>query len=121
MKCCAGFSALFMLAYRGILALGYFEPLIVSMIMVTEPLNASVIAMAVVHEEAPARRTVIGVSIVLVGCVIVLWESSTEVKKEEFGMAMATTDRPGTTNSERQMLQQRVFWTQQRRRSTQVV
>jgi len=63
------------------IALSYFEPLVVSMVMLTEPLNASLIAMNVVGEAPPSRRTVIGVAIVLAGCGVVLWESSKEGKE----------------------------------------
>ena len=58
------------------IALLYFEPLVVSLVMLCEPLNASLIAMWAVHEAPPSRRTVVGVSIVLVGCAIVLWQSN---------------------------------------------
>lgn len=89
------------------LALHYFDPLIVSsklssclriafchdsiftntfsmnkhvVVMLTEPLNASVIAMYAVNEAPPSRRTILGVSVVLVGCAIVLLESSKDSK-----------------------------------------
>ena len=63
------------------IALLYFEPLIVSMVMLTEPLNASVIAMNFVGEAPPSRRTIFGVAVVLTGCGVVLWESSKEGKE----------------------------------------
>lgn len=65
------------------LALRYFEPLIVSLVMLTEPLNASIIAMYAVHEEPPSRRTMFGVLVVLVGCAVVLWESNKDAKETE--------------------------------------
>mmetsp|Transcript_53984 Transcript_53984/g.114680 ORF Transcript_53984/g.114680 Transcript_53984/m.114680 type:complete len:461 (-) Transcript_53984:30-1412(-) len=64
------------------LALSYFEPLIVSMVMLTEPLNASIIAMYAVNESPPSTQTIIGVSIVLVGCAIVLWESNKDANDD---------------------------------------
>ena len=45
------------------IALSYFEPLIVSMVMLTEPLNASIIAMHFVGEAPPSKRTIVGVAI----------------------------------------------------------
>ena len=94
------------------------------MIVLTEPLNASLIAMTVVHKEAPSRRTVIGVSVVLVGCAVVLWNSSREGKQasnleRELEREVARTTAP--TASVRRMLQQRVSMTQQWWRSMQVV
>jgi drug/metabolite transporter (DMT)-like permease len=65
------------------IALSYFEPLIVSMVMLTEPLNASLIAMAVVGEAPPSKRTILGVSVVLLGCAVVLWEASKDGKDAE--------------------------------------
>ena len=65
------------------LSLHYFEPLLVSMVMLTEPLNASIIAMYAVHEAPPSRRTIFGVCVVLVGCAIVLWESNKDAKALE--------------------------------------
>lgn len=73
--CCGNFGIM--------IALSYFEPLIVSLIMLTEPLNASLIAMNFVGEAPPSQRTVMGVLVVLTGCGIVLWESSKEGKKME--------------------------------------
>jgi hypothetical protein len=57
------------------LALSHFDPLIVSLVMMTEPLNASIIAMYAVKESPPSLQTIIGVSVVLAGCAIVLFES----------------------------------------------
>ena len=57
------------------LALSHFDPLIVSLVMLTEPLNASIIAMYAVKESPPSLQTIIGVSVVLAGCAIVLFES----------------------------------------------
>lgn len=57
------------------LALRHFDPLIVSLVMMTEPLNASIIAMYAVKESPPSLQTIIGVSVVLAGCAIVLFES----------------------------------------------
>jgi drug/metabolite transporter (DMT)-like permease len=65
------------------ISLSYFEPLIVSMVMLTEPLNASLIAMAVVGEAPPSKRTILGVSVVLLGCAVVLWEASKDGKDAE--------------------------------------
>ena len=65
------------------ISLYYFEPLIVSMIMLTEPLNASLIAMYTINEAPPSHRTIIGVSVVLFGCGIVLWESNNDAKELE--------------------------------------
>ena len=65
------------------ISLYYFEPLIVSMIMLTEPLNASLIAMYTINEAPPSHRTIIGVVVVLTGCGIVLWESNNDAKEEE--------------------------------------
>lgn len=59
-----------------IISLSFFDPLIVSMVMLTEPLNASLIAMAVVQEEPPTPKTIIAVTVVLVGCALVLGGSS---------------------------------------------
>ena len=73
--CCGNFGIM--------IALSYFEPLIVSLIMLTEPLNASLIAMNFVGEAPPSQRTAMGVLVVLTGCGIVLWESSKEGKKME--------------------------------------
>jgi len=64
------------------ISLYYFEPLIVSMIMLTEPLNASLIAMYTINEAPPSHRTIIGVAVVLFGCGIVLWESNNDSKEE---------------------------------------
>jgi hypothetical protein len=58
-----------------ILALSHFNPLIVSLVMMTEPLNASVIAMYAIDESPPSLRTIIGISVVIAGCAIVLFES----------------------------------------------
>lgn len=49
-------------------------------VMLTEPLNASLIAMYAVNEPPPSGRTIIGVSVVLMGCAIVLWESSKDAR-----------------------------------------
>ena len=57
------------------LALSHFDPLIVSLVMMTEPLNASIIAMYAVKESPPSLQTIIGVFVVLAGCSIVLFES----------------------------------------------
>ena len=65
------------------ISLYYFEPLIVSMIMLTEPLNASLIAMYTINEAPPSHRTIIGVAVVLFGCGIVLWESNNDAKELE--------------------------------------
>ena len=73
--CCGNFGIM--------IALSYFEPLIVSLIMLTEPLNASLIAMNFVGEAPPSQRTAMGVLVVLIGCGIVLLESSKEGKKME--------------------------------------
>ena len=64
------------------LSLLFFEPLIVSMVMLTEPLNASLIAMYAVNEAPPSRQTVMGVLVVLIGCAIVLWESNIDAGEE---------------------------------------
>ena len=45
------------------IALSYFEPLIVSMVFLCEPLNASLIAMTFVGEAPPSGRTIVGVTI----------------------------------------------------------
>ena len=59
------------------IALTYFEPLIVSMVMLTEPLNATLIGLLLgVEESPPTLVTVVGVAIVLFGCAIVLHESN---------------------------------------------
>ena len=63
-----------------ILSLSQFDPLIVSLVMMTEPLNASVIAMYAIDESPPSLRTIIGVSIVIAGCAIVLFESKKDVQ-----------------------------------------
>lgn len=73
--CCGNFGIM--------IALSFFEPLIVSLIMLTEPLNASLIAMNFVGEAPPSQRTIVGVLVVLVGCGIVVWESSKEGKEIE--------------------------------------
>ena len=73
--CCGNFGIM--------IALSYFEPLIVSLIMLTEPLNASLIAMNFVGESPPSQRTVMGVLVVLTGCGVVLWESRKEGKEME--------------------------------------
>jgi drug/metabolite transporter (DMT)-like permease len=49
--------------FGAMIALSYFEPLIVSMVFLTEPLNASIIAMNFVGEAPPSRRTIVGVAI----------------------------------------------------------
>jgi len=77
------------------ISLYYFEPLIVSMIMLTEPLNASVIAMYTINEDPPSIRTIIGVVIVLFGCGIVLWESNNDAKEEELEEEEDKTDEKG--------------------------
>mmetsp|Transcript_37265 Transcript_37265/g.60827 ORF Transcript_37265/g.60827 Transcript_37265/m.60827 type:complete len:180 (+) Transcript_37265:431-970(+) len=83
------------------LALHYFDPLIVSMVMLTEPLNASIIAMYAVHEAPPSRRTIIGVSVVLVGGAIVLWESNKDAKGgSELRERTGTKDTLDTTEAD---------------------
>jgi len=49
--------------FGAMLALSYFEPLIVSLVFLCEPLNASIIAMTFVGEAPPSKRTVVGVTI----------------------------------------------------------
>ena len=49
--------------FGAMIALSYFEPLIVSMVFLCEPLNASLIAMKFVGEAPPSRRTINGVAI----------------------------------------------------------
>jgi hypothetical protein len=63
-----------------ILSLSQFDPLIVSLVMMTEPLNASVIAMYTIRESPPSLRTIIGVSVVIAGCAIVLFESKKDAQ-----------------------------------------
>lgn len=49
--------------FGAMIALSYFEPLIVSLVFLCEPLNASIIAMTFVGEAPPSKRTIIGVTI----------------------------------------------------------
>ena len=49
--------------FGAMIALTYFEPLIVSMVFLCEPLNASIIAMTFVGEAPPSKRTIVGVTI----------------------------------------------------------
>jgi len=75
------------------LALSYFDPLIVSMVMLTEPLNASIIAMNFVGEAPPSTRTIFGVIVVLLGCAIVLLRASKTSDELEEQKEVASSDR----------------------------
>ena len=73
--------------------------------------------MALLSSICDSPRMLLGVSVVLVGCAVVLWNSSREGKQasnleRELEREVARTTAP--TVSERRMLQQRVSMTQQR-------
>ena len=82
-----------------ILALSHFDPLIVSLVMMTEPLNASVIAMYAINESPPSLRTIIGVSVVIAGCAIVLFESKNDSQDGLEMTKMGEEDGYGSTQN----------------------
>lgn len=52
---------------------------VVQLVMLTEPLNASIISYFVIHEHPPSAQTIIGVAVVLLGCGVVLSRENSEL------------------------------------------
>ena len=49
------------------------------LVMLTEPLNASIISFFVVHEHPPSVQTILGVAVVLLGCGVVISQENSEL------------------------------------------